>query len=332
MKPSMLGLLIAAGAFGASTVYLGVQLNEERERADQILAESRSLSARIADLEKARAELEALRAVSVEPLPLPAGMAAGAPRGGALPDAQAAAPDQTAPGAESRGFRPGPPPERSEAFQKMVRTQIRGNNKRIYADIGKKLGLSQEEANKLIDLITDQQVSTMDRVRQERGTGQAPTDRASMMEKIQQENLAQITNLIGGDKIELYKQYQDTLPARQEVEVLSRQLEGNDAGLSNDQRDRMITALAEERSRVPAPKLAESASPEEYSKAMTAWQEDYNERSATRARSILTGAQLTAYSEYQQWSKEMRQNFAARRAARGGGSGGPPGTATPPRH
>ena len=150
------------------------------------------------------------------------------------------------------------------------------------------------------------------------------------MEKIQQENLAQVTNLIGGDKIELYKQYQDTLPARQEVEMLSRQLEGNDAGLSTDQRDRMITALAEERTRVPAPKLAESASPEEYSKAMTAWQEDYNERSATRARSILTGDQLTAYNEYQQWSKEMRQNIESRRAARGGG-GGPAGAAAPPR-
>lgn len=327
MKPSMLGLLIAAGAFGASTVYLGVQLNEERERAEQILAESRALSARIAEMEKARAELEALRvanAAAFVPGAKPEGPAMRPPPG-TEPIAVAAEA-----GPDTRTFRGGPPPERSEAFQKMVRTQIRGNNKRIYADIGKKLGLGQEEANKLIDLITDQQVSMMDRVRQERGTGQAPGDRAAIMEKIQQENLAQITNLIGGDKVELYKQYQDTLPARQEVEMLSRQLEGNDAGLSNDQRDRMITALAEERGRVPAPKLAESVSPEEYNKAMSAWQEDYNERSATRARSILNGDQLAAYNEYQQWSKEMRQSFEARRAGRGG-AGGPPGTGAPPR-
>jgi hypothetical protein len=316
MKPSMLGLLIAAVAFGASSVYLGVQLNEERLKADQILEESRVLSARIASLEKARAELEALRAVSPEPLPVPAGMP-GVPPREVLADARPAS-DQPVAGADTRNFRPGPPPERSEAFQKMVRSQIRGNYKRLYADLGAKLGLGQEEANKLIDLITDQQVTMMDRMRQERGNGQAPADRVATMEKIQQENLAQITNLIGGDKIELYKQYQDTLPARQEVEMLSRQLEGNDAGLSKDQHDRMVTALAEERGRVPAPKLADSGSPEEYSKAMSEWQEDYNERSATRARSILSGDQLAAYNEYQQWSREMRQNFESRRGGRAG--------------
>ena len=51
MKPSMLGLLIAAGAFGASTIYLGVQLKDERAHADRVLEQSRQLSARIAELE-----------------------------------------------------------------------------------------------------------------------------------------------------------------------------------------------------------------------------------------------------------------------------------------
>ena len=322
MKPSMLGLLIAAGAFGASTVYLGIQLSEERERTDQILAESRALNARIADLEKARAELESLRLVGGAPVE-PEGPAPspGEPPRPGLVDAQPVS-DPAAPANEDRGFRSGPPPERSEAFQKMMRTQLRANNKRLYADIGKKLGLSQEDANKLIDLITDQQTSMTDRMRQARTRLQAPSTSAAVRDEIQQQNLAQITSLIGGDKIELYKQYQDTLPARQEVEMLSRQLEGNDVGLSNDQRDRMITALAEERTRVPAPEFSTSSSAEEYTKAMSAWQEDYNERANTRARSILNSDQLTAYNEYQQWSREMRQNFESRRAGRTGPGGG----------
>ena len=52
MKPSFLGLLIAAVAFGASTIYLAVQLNEERAQADQFIEESRALNARIAELEE----------------------------------------------------------------------------------------------------------------------------------------------------------------------------------------------------------------------------------------------------------------------------------------
>jgi len=325
MKPSMLGLLIAAGAFGASTVYLGLQLQEERERADQILAQSQALNARLADMERARAELEAVKAVGL--LPPPSAVSAPGRPEPPLP-APPEADQATSPG-DPRSFRPGPPPERSEAFQKMVRSQVRGNNKRLYADIGTKLGLSPEEANKLIDLITDQQVSMMERAREARSSGN-PVDRSTLMEKLNQENLAQVSDLIGGDKIELYKQYQDTLPARQEVEMLSRQLEGNDAALSTDQRNRMITALADERSRVPAPKFSESASPEEYNKAMTAWQEDYNERSAARARSILSGDQLAAYNEYQQWSKEMRQNFESRRAGRAAAAPAA-GVALPPR-
>src|SRR5688572_1516740 len=61
MKPSMLGLLIAAGAFGASTIYLAAQLNDERAHADEVLEQSRVLSARIAELEAARTELESMR-------------------------------------------------------------------------------------------------------------------------------------------------------------------------------------------------------------------------------------------------------------------------------
>jgi hypothetical protein len=316
MKPSMLGLLIAAGAFGASTIYLGVQLDEERDRADQYLEESHALNARIAELEKARAELEALQlATATQPereTAAPASKPAPAPVGH-LAQAATTTSEEAPSRSGDREMRG--PPERSEAFQKMMRAQIRGNNKRLYSDIGTRLGLSAEEANKLIDLLTDQQVSTMDRMRQQRGAGN-PEDRATAMERIQRENQAQVQQLIGADKMELYKSYQETLPARQEVEMLSRQLEGNDASLSKDQRDRMITALAEERSRVPAPKLAESGSREEYQQAMTAWQKYYNERSNTRARSILTSDQIKAYDEYQQWSLEMRQQNESRRRTR----------------
>jgi hypothetical protein len=92
----------------------------------------------------------------------------------------------------------------------------------------------------------------------------------------------------------------------------------------------MITALAEERKRVPEPRFSESVSREDYSKAMLAWQEEYHERAATRARSILDSEQVTTYTEYQQWNREMRAQFEARRSARGN-AGGPPGSPPPPR-
>ena len=56
MTTSGLGLSIAVLAFGASTIYLAVQLSEERAHSEQLADETRALNARIAELEKARAE------------------------------------------------------------------------------------------------------------------------------------------------------------------------------------------------------------------------------------------------------------------------------------
>lgn len=334
MKTSLLTLLIAAGAFGASTIYLALQLKDERDRADLVQEQTRALNARIAELERSRAELDQLRLV-----------AGGSFSGGAMaqtvqpevPPGPLPTPAESPIAADGEGNRLSPAgpmgaPERSEAFRKMVRSQIRANNKRLYADVGTKLGLSAEQANALIDLVTDQQVASMERARQER-LGPSGDSRGAGFEAERQKNLTEIQALLGADKAEEYQQYQKTMPARQEVEMLSRQLEGGDASaLSKDQRERMITALAEERDRVPAPKYADTGSREEYMAAMTAWQEDYNERTNSRARSILNSDQLGAYNDYQNFQKEMRVQMEARRAMRGGDDAmmGPPITIAAP--
>ena len=305
MKPSMLGLLIAAGAFGASTIYLAAQLNDERAHADEVLEQSRVLSARIAELEAARTELESMRMM----VGAPGADGVAAPAAGGRPTALPASAsvelsESPVEGSPER-VRTGGPPVRTEAMQKMMRSQLRANFKRMNADIGDKLGLTTEETNKLIDLMIDQQMDSANRGRGDRGANSA-----------NDKHVSEVAALIGPGKIDAYKAYQDTMPARQEVDMLSRQLEANDMVLSKDQRDRLVTALAEERRRVPQPKFSESVSREEYSKAMTAWQDDYNQRTATRASSILDSEQQTSYSEYQQWHKEMRLQFEARRSAR----------------
>ncbi|HUQ11695.1 MAG TPA: hypothetical protein VM146_15375 [Steroidobacteraceae bacterium] len=325
----MLGLLIASGAFGASTIYLAVQLREERAQADAFAEQSRALSARIAELEKVRAGLEATRLAgeTVAASELVQGGKASVTSVQGEPVALTNEVRQAEPGDRVGPSFGGAP--RSEAMQKMVRAQIRANFKRMNPDIGAKLGLSAEDSSKLVDLMIDQQMAMMERAREGRGANQAPEQRAADVSDQQQKNLAEIAALIGADKMDAYKAYQEAAPARQEVDMLSRQLEANDLNLSRDQRDRMVTALADERQRVPPPKYSEAVSREEFSKDMTAWQEDYNQRAATRASSILTSEQQATYSEYQQWTKEMRQQFETRRAARDGGAGprgAPPGT------
>lgn len=319
MKPSTLGLFIAAAAFGASTIYLTLQLREERAQADEVAAQMQALQTRIAELERLKAEVlplqpgepdddaELVAQSAMPPAPLPV-----APQAEEDPPERAARPNR-------------PPPAQSEAARNVLRMNMRAGNRRLYEDVEERLGLTKEQATQLIELLTDQQLARMDQFRrggQGPGRGMQPSP----------QDLAAISSVIGADRMALFQDYQKTLPARQEVQTITRQLEGADLALSEDQRDRMIAALTEERERVPAPVFDESTSREDYAASMEEWQKDYRERSASRARGILDSKQYKSYDQYQKWVAEMQQQREARRNARreGGNQGRAPG-AGPPR-
>jgi outer membrane murein-binding lipoprotein Lpp len=306
MKPSILGLLIAAVALGASTIYLSVQLQEERAQADKVAETMRTLNARIAELEKMRETRFASSGVFGAGA-LEQGMSIGPPP----PPAEKAETKTDFTDVVAIG---GPPPPRSEAFQKMMRSQVRANNKRIYADLGTKLGLSKEDTSRLIDMLTDQQVDRFGRMSE---VSADPVERQRAIEDARRDHQAEIENFLGASKTAALRDYQETIPARQEVEAIARQLEGSDATLSEDQQQRMLAALVEERKRIPMPKMSDITTPEEYSKAYAEWQSGYDERVNSQVHGILNSEQTAAYSEYQQWQKEMREQVVTRRAGRG---------------
>jgi len=309
MKPSVLGLAISALAFGASTIYLAVQLNDERAQADKVAESVAALNARIAELEKAREQrLTVTGAFGAEAMGQ--GGIAMAP-----PPPPPEAGEAKAEAVEGAVFTNAPMPPRSEAFEKMMRTNMRANNKRLYADIGEKLGLSKEDANKLINMLTDQQVGSFEQRRDTNSTD--PKERARLWEEARRESQAEIDNFLGASKAAALREYQETIPSRLELDQLNRQLEGADAVLTEDQQKRMLAALIEERKRVPMPQFAESASQDDYAKAFSDWQTDYNQRVDAQAHNILNAEQQAAYNEYQQWQKEMREQMVTRRGARG---------------
>lgn len=303
MTTSGLGLSIAVLAFGASTIYLAVQLGKERAHSEQLATETRALNARIGELEKARAEPRVamsgvFSAINTQP---------GESVSVTLP------PPSTATRTEARADMlesvvvngPSMQPS-SEAFRKIIRSQMRAQNKQLYADIGAQLGLSKEDASKLIDLLTDQHVDGMGISRETTD----PNERMRLMNEARRENQAKIADLLGPEKLKQLEQYQQTIPARQEMDMLARQIEGSDADpLSSDQRKQLLAALIEERSRIPAPDYRRIAASEDFRKAYLDWQDDYNARIAAQARGILDAEQYAAYDQHQQWQKEMNEQM-----------------------
>jgi hypothetical protein len=310
MKSPMLGLAVSTLAFAGSSIYLWTELAEQRARADEVTELTRRLNARIAELEKARDQFEALRLATTTPSGNGAAPQVGTDVTTVTPAESNARPTVTA---SSTQFIP---PERSATHRKMMRTQVRAHNRRIYSDLADQLGLSQEDAARLIDLITDQQVAN--NTRSFESQPMSPTDMRQHWEQIQRENQRQIAELLGPQKAEEFRKYQESMPARGEVEMIARQLEGSDAPpLKDEQRKRLVAAISEERGRVPMPQFDANSDPASYSKLANEWQADYEERVSSQMRAILDDDQFNTYSEYQQWQREMREQFAASRGAAG---------------
>lgn len=308
MKSPILGLALSTVAFGASSIYLWTQLEEQRDQAAAVRQANADLTARIAELEKRRAEFVEHRM---------GGPGASGSRmevtGNPAPPGAGSPPDEKRVWADVRRS-PGNMPQMPEAMRKMMRANVRMQNKRMYFDLQSRLGLTDGQASDLLDLLTDQQTLGFKGPRTE-----DPEAARDYWEQQRAKNQAAIEDLLGPGKATEFAEYQKSMPSRSELMMISQQLEGVDAPLTDSQRSRLLEALVQERERIPAPTYSDGTTQEDMMKAYNDWQSDYEKRVADQARSILTSEQLNTYNEYQQWQQEMRQHYATQDPA-----GGPP--------
>ena len=308
MKSPILGLALSTVAFGASSIYLWTQLDEQRAQADAVRQANAELTARVADLEKRRSEFVATHMSGPAPFgPRMEAVASGPPPAGAgLP------PDEKRVWSETRRA-PGTMPEMPEAMRKMMHANMRAQNKRMYFDLQSRLGLTDEQTSQMLDLLTDQQTNGF------RGPRNRDPDQArESWEQQQAKTKAAITDLLGSSKALAFEDYQKSMSSRYELMAISQQLEGVETPLTDSQRSSLLDALVQERERIPAPTYVEGTSQEDMTRTYNDWQTDYEKRVADAARSILTSEQLKTYTEYQQWQTEMRQQLGS------GPVGGPP--------
>jgi hypothetical protein len=298
MKLTFLGLIVSAVAFAGSTYYFWQQLQIEREQAEQVAAQSESLKQRIAELEQAREDLGGFEFAGPESSVKGDHAIA---KSAALPPGPA--PEAAAASEPPAGFQTRPT-EPSPAMRKMMRAQLRSNNKRLYGELVAQMGLSEDDANKFYDLLTDQQAANFGQMR-----GLEPDEARAKLQQSRKQTQDAIEDLLGADKVATYKEYQETMGVRAEVDMIARQLEAMENSLTVDQRKKLVTAMIEEQKRVPQPEYSSFGDRELYNKALADWQAQYNDRATDRARGILNSEQMSSYNEYQQWQTEMRDNF-----------------------
>jgi hypothetical protein len=319
MKPLIPILAVAATSLAVASVQFARQASTQRERADTEMALRQKQEARLAQLERDHARLErelasvqssasdAPPVAAVTPPP-PQPPKAGVVRGAGAHEGVFTMIERSDPTGAPKptvGFR-GPGFMETAAGRNYMKSRTKMAMRRLHADAGDALGISDEKANELLDLLADQQTRMTDRYRGQDGQPPKPVD----FREVQQKNNAEIAALIGQDKMDEWTAYQQSLPDRSQVNMVNQQLtEAGVQAMSDNQRTEMLAAVTEERQRLPRPTITQEMTPEEQFAQSNEWQAEYDKALLDRARSILNSEQYAAYKEFQDFQAEMRKNI-----------------------
>ncbi len=196
-----------------------------------------------------------------------------------------------------------------------MRTQTRQALRRQYEDVGQALGLSQEQSNQMIDLLAEQMTRSMTEPRK------ALDDMASTMKQAQEtkaRNDAELAALIGQDKVQLWQDYQATLPQRAQVNMVGEQLNMMGMPLTDGQRAELLNVMnvmnVMREEQVTNPIVNQDITPEERIEQSMKWQDESDERLLERMKGVLTSEQYAHYRDFQAYQSEMRNAFRNFRA------------------
>jgi hypothetical protein len=316
---ALIAIILGGALFAQQKRFQELQANLQKElaslKADAAKAQ-RELAELRAKSDVYRNESEALRRRLAD-----AGngtTAPGATGGGENGAAGAQGKDQNA----SAGFMKGvakmfTDPEMKKAMRGQQGMMVR----MMYGDLAKELGLSTEDANQLIELLTERQMGIA--ARSMEVMSDANGDQAKLAEagkginSARTEYDAQIKGLLGDEKMKKLEQYERTLGDRMQMNQYQQTLTASGIPLEEKQRTGLMDIMREERLKTP-PSPMEAGnkdataqfkamqSPERVAEMMKSMQ-DFNNRVLTRAQSVLTPAQLNAFQASQEQQVQMMQ-------------------------
>lgn len=138
-------------------------------------------------------------------------------------------------------------------YRKLRLAQIRSSVERDYPGLAEELGLSEQEAGKLYDLLAQSQLDMT--VDSSILGGNGTPDQAAMQQMVQRQQMQRreqetaIRSLLGDGKYGQWQEYQQTRSARQRVVTINTQLAQAGMPLSDSQSRALTTALIGEQQR-----------------------------------------------------------------------------------
>jgi hypothetical protein len=312
MKPTIPILVVTTVALAVTSVQFARQAATQRERAESEKALRQTQDARIAQLER---ELALAYSATGAAPPASAMKAAASPTGGtkaglataASADRVVSSSNSMAPGGNSPAPASSAQPVNmlaSEAGRKYMQSMMKASTRRTYADVGSALGLTEDKANQLLELLGEQQARNV--VAETSGNGMVFTQTPNSPDR-QQKDRAEIAAVIGEDKMGEWAAYQKTLPDRVRASSIDQQLQQAGVPLTDNQRADLRAAITDVSQRLPRPAITPGLPREEVLAQTNQWQADYEAALLDSVKPVLSSRQYAAYKEQMEMQANLRK-------------------------
>lgn len=337
MSKLTMALTVATIASAGASTYLWQELGDEREQRT-------TLQSRVMELERSQPIARSAPPVElIDPAPLPENPPA-APEN-PQPPAPAMRPTGALPAPAMSGVWSATPPDpelrrrimesreqhmrmlKDPEYRELMRSQHRLGLEQAYADLGPLLGLTADEADRLLDVLAEHSIRNMEQPPMFGPTPGAPPDQADIRERQQafaeqrKNNEAEIAAVLG-PKYGEWQAYQQNGWARGQVTRLRQTLALSGEPLRQDQIKPLVDAIAREQSPAQmASPYTISGRPNAEMQARTA--EDMlertrqsNERIRMAASGWLSPAQLEQLQRQQERELKMQELAVRQQRAR----------------
>ena len=279
------------------------ELAKLRERNDALVAESEQLRAHLADAKTGTPET---------------GPATGSPGGGGAKAGEKGEKGNWMTGLAKMFTDP--------EMKKLMRTQQSAGTRMMYGDLAKELGLSADQADKVMELLTSRQTAASEQALSSAAGSKA--DPAKSAEVAEYD--AKLKALLGPEKAAQLHEYERTTGDRMAIRQYQRSLSTAGQPLDDTQSASLLQIMKEERMKVPASPLEPGGKDPlasiaalqkgEALEQSLQTQRELQQRVLARAHTVLTPDQMTAF-ETAQKQQLQRQETGVKwgRAIFGGG-------------
>ena len=205
--------------------------------------------------------------------------------------------------------------------KKMMRTAQMMGVKMMYSDLAKELNLGPDQANQVMELLGDRQMSLtskgMKMFTGETGDAAPADDASKEPETTNEEYDAQLENILGKDGMAKLKEYERTAGDRMQIQQYQQAFTASGVPLDEKQSQGLLGIMKEERMKLPPSPLDPSAkdvgaavkalqSEETFNALMTS-QQDLNGRVLSRSRNVLSPDQMVQFEQIQKQQLDMQK-------------------------